>query len=175
MFQENNAMFFAGVTSQQRGKSTHEILQQVIDRHGKLHEFYVLLSQLCLIAIERKLRLIVENPATQPHYLNLYWCVKPSLIDKDRRDNGDYYKKPTQYWFFNCKPENNMIFEPLQDTGKTWVIDKIQGNGTISREVMRSMIHPQYAERFIKQHIIDYGQPIVAKENTHEHGDLERD
>ena len=98
--------------------------------------------------------MIVENPVTQPHYLTGYFPIKPAVIDKDRRQNGDYYKKPTQFWFINCRPEGNMFFEPLEVT-ETLNIERATAKGNASREVQRSMIHPQYARRFIKAYILD--------------------
>ena len=100
-------------------------------------------------------KLIVENPYTQPHYLTTYFPVKPKLIDKNRRENGDYYKKPTQYWFVNCEPENNLVFEAL-DYVPMGVVEKSEKLKTgWSRKVARSLIHPQYADRFIRQYILD--------------------
>ena len=29
----------------------------------------------------------------------------------DEVDGIDYFKKPTQYWFLNCEPKNNLIFD----------------------------------------------------------------
>lgn len=90
--------------------------------------------------------MIVENPYTQPHYLTNFFPIKPKVIDTDRRANGDYYTKPTQYWFVNCDPEDNLVFEPLD-----WV-EKKDINHTNSK-VERSLIHPQYARRFIKRYV----------------------
>ena len=97
----------------------------------------------------------MENPYTQPHYLTQFFPIKPKVIDKDRTANGDYYKKPTQYWFINCDPENNVIFEPLEYV-KTQNIERErkQEDGT-SRQTKRSMIHRQYARRFIQQYVMD--------------------
>ena len=65
----------------------------------------------------------------------------------NRRENGDHFIKPTQYWFINCEPKNNFIFEPLlQVEYKT-----VDNQNTVGR----SMIHPQYANRFIREYIID--------------------
>ena len=97
--------------------------------------------------------MIVENPYTQPHYLTQFFPIKPKLIDKDRTNNGDYYKKPTQYWFMNCEPENNVVFESLEYI-KPQIIDKVNSD-EMSRKTMRSMIHKQYARRFIKQYVLD--------------------
>ena len=97
--------------------------------------------------------MIVENPYTKPHYLTLYFPVQPMLIDKDRTLNGDHFKKPTQYWFLNCKPEQNVCMEVMDYVEKKQV--DFVTNDKQTRQVLRSMIHPQYARRFIIQHIID--------------------
>ena len=114
-----------------------------------------LLNKLVINCIRRKIKLVIENPYNQPHYLTTYWCLKPDLIDKDRTQNGDYYKKPTQYWFVNFKPKNNLVFEAI-DYVKTKIIAKSKVNDDgLSVKTQRSMIHPQYADRFIKQYILD--------------------
>jgi len=122
--------------------------------HNELHDFYLLFSMLCYLAEKRKFKMIIENPFTQPHYLTTYFPIKPTIIDKDRTLRGDYYKKPTQYWFFNCKPQNNLIFEPL-DYIPTQVIGKVKKTDGVSVKTLRSMIHPQYANRFIREFIIE--------------------
>lgn len=127
-------------------------MEYSIQLHEELNELYVLISKLVCIAEKRKL--IIENPYTQPHYLTTYWSLKPSLIDKDRTQDGDYYKKPTQYWFINCEPKNNFIFEPIEYVEKK-IIGKVRGTDTTTRKTERSMMHPQYARRFIKQYILE--------------------
>lgn len=89
----------------------------------------------------------------QPHYLTTYWCVKPEVIDMDRTKNGDYYKKPTQYFFINRKPKYNLVFEAL-DYVKPKIVGKLKKEGEMSVKTQRSMIHPQYASRFIRQYLI---------------------
>lgn len=117
------------------------------------HLFFNRICQLVAVALRKGLKLIIENPYTQPHYLTTYWCIKPALIDKDRTDNGDYFKKPTQYFFINCEPKRNLVFEPLEyvDTRRH---DRCKGTATTTRQTERSMMHPQYARRFIKQYIL---------------------
>ena len=73
----------------------------------------------------------------------------------DRRDRGDYFKKPTQYWFFNFDPANNLLLEPIEYVKTAKVDDGVKIDG-IGKTTARSMIHPQYASRFIKQYLIDY-------------------
>ena len=79
--------------------------------------------------------------------------MKPSLIDKNRRLDGDYYEKPTQYWFINCDVQNNLDFTPIEFVEKK-VISRVK-KGEFSVQTQRSMIHPQYARRFIKQYILE--------------------
>lgn len=95
-------------------------------------------------------------------FLRRYWCYSPAVIDRDRRDSGDYFKKPTQYWFLNCEPQNNLIFEPIsynaiecKDTIRTMTKEHCVKTGTDNVKTARSMIHPQYADRFIRQYILD--------------------
>lgn len=122
-------------------------LERDIKLHNELHDNYVLITKLAIIVLKRELRLVFENPAGEQHYLTRYWCLKPSIIDRDRRINGDAFKKPTQYWFIGFEPKQNLVWEPLDYVKpKTW-------SGLSAKE--RSEIHPQYANRFIRQYILD--------------------
>ena len=122
---------------------------------NELTELYILLCKLVIVCKKKNLQMVIENPYTQPHYLTMYWCLKPDLVDKDRTENGDYYKKPTQYWFINRKPFYNLVFEPIEYVEQRVITrTKKQENTTVKTE--RSMIHPQYANRFIRQYLIDY-------------------
>lgn len=94
--------------------------------------------------------MIIENPISHDHYLSRYWPLKPKLIDNNRRDDGDYFKKPTQYWFLNRDPKQNLIMEPLEPVPKKTVIWTKGPN----QKAERSMISPQYANRFIRQYIL---------------------
>lgn len=144
---------FRGEAIDQANWSLDKKLKYSMKLHEELHELYELLSMLVCICLERNLRLIIENPYTQPHYLTMYWCIRPTLIDKDRSLNGDYYKKPTQYWFVNCEPEENFIFEPIEHV-ETYRVDHGKRHEGCSRKIQRSLIHPQYANRFIRQKIL---------------------
>lgn len=116
--------------------------------HKEVAEHYELISMLTMIAYRKNLRMVIENPFQEHHYLTRYWCVKPKIIDRDRTLDGDYFEKPTQYWFINFEPKQNIIFEPLDFVPKRR-IDKFRNQTT------RSMIHPQYANRFIRKYLID--------------------
>jgi hypothetical protein len=137
-------------------------MKYCIKLHEELHQLYVLVNQLFIIAIRNGFKMIVENPYSKEHYLHRYWCIKPSVIDKNRRERGDYYVKPTQYWFINCEPKNNLIFEAMEinavggkDAVRNITASHFKDENVKSQKVARSMIHPDYANRFIREFIID--------------------
>ena len=101
--------------------------------------------------MQKKLKLIIENPYSTNHYLVQYFPIKPKLIDLDRRERGDFFKKPTQYWFINCEPSYNIdalfIVQNIQRINK-----RINDLPFGSKE--RSEISPEYAEQFIEEFIL---------------------
>lgn len=133
---------------------------------SELKTYYDLVNNLFILCMDRGLRLVMENPYSEEHFLRRYWCYPPAIIDKDRRLNGDYFKKPTQYWFLNVKPKQNLVFEAIdyvaiestaESKGDSWgkrCKADYEKTGAKTLKQGRSMIHPQYANRFIRQYIL---------------------
>lgn len=145
-FEAQILLSFWGKQNQDKGMTDIEKLERDIRLHKELHNNYVLISKLAILILKKNLKMVFENPAGEQHYLTRYWCIKPKVVDKDRRRNGDAFKKPTQYWFIGFEPQQNLVFEPLNYVEtKTW-------SGLSAKE--RSEIHPQYANRFIRQYIL---------------------
>jgi hypothetical protein len=153
-FEAKIPLAFRGQSTQQKNWTDEQKLEYSMKLHNELHELYELISKLVVVAIRKGLKMVIENPYTQPHYLTTYWCLKPTIIDKDRTQNGDYYRKPTQYWFINFEPKHNLVFESLEYV-ETRTIGRVTGTDTTSRKTERSLMHPQYANRFIRQYLID--------------------
>ena len=153
-FEAKVPLLMRGEAWQQKNWDDIKKLEYSMQMHKELSLYYNMLCQLVIICKRKGLRLVIENPCTQPHYLTSYWCMKPAIIDKDRTANGDYYKKPTQYWFINCEPKNNLVFEPIEYVERK-IIEKVKRKEETTRQTERSMMHPQYARRFIKQYLID--------------------
>ena len=99
-----------------------------------------------LILIKKRLRCIIENPYDKEHYLTKYFPVLPGFIDTNRRDRGDYMVKPTQFYFINCKPSDNFIFEAVANHERRREVDLDQKT--------RSIISKDYANRFIREFVI---------------------
>ena len=156
-FEEQILLYFRGEASTQKKWTIEQKLEYDLKIHNELHNLYSLVTKLVLICVKKNIKLIIENPYGSQHYLSRYWCIKPSIVDKNRHENGDYYEKPTQYFFINCEPKNNFIFEPLTLVKKQ-KIGNTKKVGNINYQKMRSMIHPQYANRFIREFILDKGE-----------------
>ena len=142
--------------NRKKGKERFDV---IIDRIEKRNRFYVLLYKLNGVCEIKQIRMILENPATQPHYLLLVqnFYKKPTFIDKDRTLRGDWFKKPTAWWFFNCEPTNG---KSIQINSKKKIVHKCKKgkDGLCSEE--RSLISPDYARNFI----CDF---IIGKEQQH--------
>lgn len=129
--------------------------------HQELSRFYELVSRLFLVCLERGLKMVLENPYSEEHYLRRYWCLPATFIDYDRRQRGDYFKKPTQYWFVNFEPSYNFLFEShscnsigCKDAIRFIGKEHYQKTGAKNKKVARSMIHPDYANRFIREFLL---------------------
>ena len=152
-FEAQVLLWFRGENYGQKGWNDISKLEYDLKIHHELSENYELITKLTILVLRKNLKMVFENPASDQHYLTRYWCLKPSIIDKDRRENGDIYKKPTQYWFIGFKPYQNLVFEALD-----YVKPKIIENEHDQKK--RSEIHPQYANRFIRQYLIDEKEMI---------------
>jgi len=74
--------------------------------------FYDIALKLIAVAEIRGLRLIIENPWHPTNFTNHFFPLRVTLIDNDRTIRGDYYKKPTGYWFLNCEPTHGETVQP---------------------------------------------------------------
>ena len=146
---------FRGEGATQKNWTDLQKLEYSMQLHEELHFLYEELCKLCKICLMGGVRMIIENPYTQPHYLTSYFPIRPKVIIKDRSAYGDYFKKPTQFYFINCDPESNIVMTPIQIVPfatKDNCARKIDKDGT--RQEKRSLMHPQFAERFIKEYIL---------------------
>lgn len=125
---------------------------EILKRSANREYFFGLASKMLCVAKERGLRLIMENPWSQQTYLKANFVLPPTLVDNNRRLRGDFFTKPTAYWFINCEP-TQLLTEQL-DKPSVRVIDckSAPKAGLCSEE--RSMISPDYARNFICDFIL---------------------
>jgi len=128
-------------------------IDYAINRLKKRTEFHLMLYKLIYIFYDRNFRAVIENPATTPNYLITGQNFpKPTFIDRNRLLRGDFFKKPTAYWFFNCEPTSGLS---IQSDKKQKIIDNCKRSPTVglcSEE--RSAISPDYAKNFICDFIL---------------------
>lgn len=153
-FENQIQLCFRGTMKSLNKWSDEQKLEYDLKLHKELSILYELITKLAIVCLRRKIPLIIENPYSTTHYLVKYWAIPYTILDNDRTLNGDYFEKPTQYWFINCKPKDNILFEPLKCVTRKRITAKVIENG-ITNKAERSMIHPQYANRFIRQFILD--------------------
>ena len=153
-FEAQILLYYRGDAIGQKKWSEQQKLEYDLKIHAELARNYELITKLAIIILKRNLRMVFENPYSTQHYLTNYWCLRPKIIDMDRRLNGDYMTKPTQYWFIGFEPKQNLVFEPL-DWVEYRTHQEMKSKDGKSKTVRRSEIHPQYANRFIRQYLID--------------------
>lgn len=142
-----------------RKLTTKQASDEILKRVNNREYFFGLAVKMLTVAKEKGLRLIMENPWSQQTYLKANFVLPPSLIDNDRTKRGDFFQKPTAYWFINSEPTYGCSYQK-PNGGKKRIIDCKKGikAGICSEE--RSMISPDYARNFI----CDF---ILGKEQNH--------
>lgn len=147
-FEEQILLNFKGKNFGLKNWSEIQKLEYNLCLHRELSHLYEMVTKLAIVCLRRGLKLVIENPYSSQHYLVRYWSLPFTFVDYDRTMRGDKFKKPTQYWFVNCKPSYNVIFEP-QIIHKEYKTIEFCSN-----KVERSMITPEYANRFIREFLL---------------------
>lgn len=140
--------------------------------------FYDIALKMTAVVQIKGLRLIIENPWHPTNFTNHFWFLRTSLIDNDRTRRGDFFRKPTAYWYVNCKPTHGETFQPTPKN-KIRTITAGSGASKTKRKMKdymckseldaqymdhksqaglcdedRSMISPDYARNFICDFIL---------------------
>ena len=91
-------------------------------------------------------------------FLKSGFIAPPSLVDNNRMLRGDYFIKPTAYWFINCEPTHGITIQ--NDKKRLGVINgdarQSEISGVCSEE--RSRISTDYARNFIYDFILGKAQ-----------------
>ena len=115
-------------------------------------EFYDRLIKFVAVCLAYKIRMILENPWSEQTFLKQNFLKYPDVVDMNRMERGDYYKKPTAYWFWNCEPTYGNSYQNDKEQ-KTIIKAKMGIKAGICSEE-RSMISSDYARNFICDFIL---------------------
>lgn len=131
---------------------------KAIIRHSHCVQLYFeTLNQLLAIALRQGFRMIIENPCTGSLIRSTFY-KEPDIIDSNRALLGDSFRKPTLYWFVNCKPSG----KPEISGYKMKAAEKSVMGSTKGFD--RSRLTPEYARNFIRVYLL--GQPLNKLQTT---------
>lgn len=152
-FCDAKTLYFKGVSINQKNKPIEKIMEESIKFAKQREGFFYKLLEFVAVCARKALRLIIENPynSSGMTYLENNF-ISPTIIDKNRMLRGDWFVKPTGYWFIGCRPTYGFTF---QKDKKQKIVMKQKGaasQGLCSEE--RSMISPDYARNFICDFIL---------------------
>ena len=139
--------------------SPKQRIDAILERASNRELFFGRIVRLWGIAKIRGLRMIIENPWSEQTFLKQNFPANPSIIDNNRLLRGDFFVKPTAYWFVNCEPTSQVTLQPQTKGRNICQIEPNRQPGLCNQE--RSMISPDYARNFIGDFIL--GKP---QENT---------
>ena len=135
-------------------------LKKIIDRTECRKEFYEMLLKFVYVIKAKNIRMIFENPYSKLGYLSNNFLKAPDVIDMNRMERGDYFKKPTAYWFWNCEPTHGFTYQNDKEQ-KTIMKAKMGIKAGICSEE-RSMISPDYARNWICDFILGKYQEDIS-------------
>jgi hypothetical protein len=110
----------------------------------KRSEYFRKLLSLINIALSKKIKLIIENPAHCNYILNYLPEIYNIVKINNRRLLGDCFKKPTVFLFYNFEPK--FILYQIQNCKEKKIIYNLNN-------MERSIMNPIFAENFIKNFI----------------------
>ena len=138
-------------------------IEAILKRDSLRDEFYRRLLRFVSVCLSRGIRMAFENPWTTDTYLKANFVKNPDVVDSNRMKRGDYFVKPTAYWFFGCEPTNGMSYQYDKKQRHPMDLPKNPVAGMCSEE--RSMISPDYARNFICDFIIGKVQPELQNQD----------
>lgn len=109
--------------------------------------FYSILLKFIDVIEKRGFKTIIENPYTSNYLLYQKEMKQPDLVIQDRTLYGDYYKKPTMFYYFNFEPSFMSEYTLVTKNKEKKQINFQSG-------INRSLIHPDFAFNFIQKYIL---------------------
>ena len=131
---------------------------KILERSANREYFFRICVKMVSVCMQRGIRLIMENPWSMQTFLRSNFVQAPTFIDNNRALRGDYFKKPTAYWFFNCEPTNGRSIQKDKEVRTIFSCKGGYKAGICSEE--RSMISSDYARNFICDFILGKRQQI---------------
>lgn len=143
-FTDQSQLGSRGDSFTMKGWSVERKLNNSIELMWKRAEYYNFFCNLFKYSLDVGCKMVVENPYGQCNFLRQYFPIRPAVVIPDRRVFGDAYKKPTQFFFLNCKPASKLSQTVAVDVKKNLIED--------SFGISRSIISPLFAKMFVQNY-----------------------
>ena len=153
-----NPCYFTLENQNYKGLNMIEKFEHILERADKRNSFYKILYKMVCVCLVKNIKLVIENPFSPLSFLHNNFLKEPCVYDYDRTRRGDYFKKPTGFWFFGFEPTYGQSFQSPKKILSVWKAKSASKAGLCSEE--RSMISPDYARNFICDFIIGKKQEI---------------
>ena len=132
--------------------SMKEKTDRILERSHNREYFFSLAVKMISVAHQRGLRLIMENPWSEQTFLKANFVMAPTIVDMDRTRRGDYFVKPTAYFYVNCEPTKGFTWQKNNERRIILNTKASKQAGLCSED--RSMISEDYARNLICDWII---------------------
>lgn len=125
-------------------KRKWQVLRGYSQERFQLYDVALKMFAVCQI---KGIPLIMENPWHPVNFTNHFWFARPAVIDKDRTRRGDYFKKPTVYFYLNCKPTYGQSYQQTPKN-KLKTITSGSGSAKTARKYKQLLTEDEYKLRF---------------------------
>ena len=130
-------------------------------------EDYDIALKMTAVVQIKGLRMIIENPWHPTNFTNHFFFLRASLIDKDRTRRGDYFRKPTAYWYVNCQPTYG---ETMQQTPRNEIKKITAGSGAaktkrkLAGKFDKKQLDSEYIEHKSSSGICDEDRSLISSD-----------
>lgn len=136
-FSNYNKLFFNGKSNCYRNMSESDKKTYIINRRVTRWKYKNKLYQLIRQCNRKHIPLIIENPVST----SIQKMLGTATVKHVRNKHGDYYRKPTAYYCYNCTINNNKL--TVYNDTVAYKVEKQRG-------IQRSIMSTKYAENIIK-------------------------
>ena len=153
-FSQQNKMIFSGKGNQFKTWTKDQIDNYLAKRERERARYFEILQKLVEVVKERNIKTIIENPHGYNWLLKQKGFEKPSLVIQNRKVYGDYYKKPTMFYFYNFEPSylpKRVMKYAVKKELKGY---KLTCVNKMPKGIIRSLISPEFAYNFINKYVL---------------------
>lgn len=147
-FSGQQVMHYNTTAKQFRNYTDLDRIEYNQKKMNALFEFYNTFLTFYKFLIKNKIRAVIENPYSSGNFLSRYFPFLPKIIIQDRTVYGDFFKKPTQFFFVNFEPDYKMM-------DFYYFTKKVKNVSKTNAGIYRSLISTNFAENFIKTHLME--------------------